>query len=72
MLRSRIGQYRAVTLAKMRQVPAVVIKECKISQRQTIKANRKPINVDEYAFTFVCRESLKAKPMGIEIRSKQT
>ncbi len=50
----------------------VVINECKTSQRQTIKANRKPMKVEDHAFKFVCRESLKRNPIGMERRSKQT
>jgi hypothetical protein len=42
----------AVTLTSIRQVTEVVINECRISQRQTIKAKRKPINVDDHAFKF--------------------
>jgi hypothetical protein len=45
--------YLAVTLANIRQLTEVVINECKISRRQTIKAKRKPINVEDHAFKFV-------------------
>jgi hypothetical protein len=33
----------------MRHVTEVVINECKISERQTIKAKIKPINVEDHA-----------------------
>jgi len=41
--------YLAVTLANIRHVTDVVINECKTSQRQTIKAKIKPINVEDHA-----------------------
>lgn len=44
--------YLAVTLANRRHVTDVVINECKTSQRQTIIAKIKPINVEDHAFKF--------------------
>lgn len=62
----------AVTLAKIRQVTAVVINECKKSHRHTISAKIKPINVDVQALKLALRESLKMIPMGIDTSRRQT